>query len=107
LLRDPEGQRRDAWSDRHGHGLVAVGVLLLLPPDELVLPIAHHDDGCGAAGGGKSLRDAIAVTALRHHGRNFRETWKETGDRALGDILRPVTIDRAGDLELRMLFDAG
>ena len=43
LLRHPEGQRRDAGRDRDRHGLVAAGVLLLLPPGELVLAVAHDD----------------------------------------------------------------
>src|SRR5689334_18757758 len=64
LLRDPEGERRDARSDRRGPGRVAVLGLLLLPPLQLVLAVAHDDRRARPAGGGEGLRGTVAVAAL-------------------------------------------
>src|SRR5690606_11744148 len=45
LLRHPEGERRHARRDGDRIGLVAVGVLLLLPPPQFVLAVTHDDGG--------------------------------------------------------------
>ncbi len=107
LLGDPEGQRRDAGRDRDRHGLVAVGVLLFLPPGELVLAVAHDDEGRRAVGGLERLGRAIAVAALGHHGDDILgQAGQDAGDGLLRHVLRPVAMHRADDLELRVLGDA-
>ena len=56
-------------------------------------------------GGGEGLRGAVAVTTLCHHSSDFRQAWEDAGDILLGDVLCPVAMDRADDLELRILGD--
>ncbi|MNT45151.1 hypothetical protein D3C72_1817170 [compost metagenome] len=72
---------------------------------QFVFTVAHDDGGCRALGGGESLCRTVTVTALRHDSRNFGKARQNAGDGALGDILRPVAIDRTDDLELRVLGD--
>src|SRR5262249_48135623 len=64
LLRHPEGEGGDAGGDRGRPGGIAILRLLLLPPLQFVLAIAHDDGRPRLAAGGKGLRRAVAVAAL-------------------------------------------
>src|SRR5262249_47689862 len=55
LLGDPEGKRRDSRRDGGRPGHISIGVLLLFPPRELVLAVAHDDDGRRTSGGLEGL----------------------------------------------------
>ena len=93
----------DAGRDRDRHGLVAVGVLLLLPPGELVLAVAHDDAaGVGRPAALKACARAIAVAALGHHGGDLGQRRQDAGDRLLRHVCGPVAMHRADDLELRV-----
>src|SRR5690606_23469992 len=111
LLGNPESKRGYAGRNRNRHGFVAVGVLLLFPPLQFVLTIAHDDDRRFALGGGESLRSAVTVATLRHDRIDFRQAWENARDGTLCDVCGPVAIDGTDDLEFRMLlhafFDAG
>src|SRR5262249_44199686 len=80
--------------------------LLLLPPLQLVLAIAHDDGRPGAAGGGKSLGSAITVATLIDHSGDFGQRGKHARDRLLRRRLIPIALDAGDDLELRVLLDA-
>src|SRR5271168_464849 len=65
LLRDPESECRHARRFRSGPGIVTGAAFdLLLPPDQLVLAVAKHDDGERPARGAEGFGGAVAVAAL-------------------------------------------
>src|SRR5205823_9973825 len=102
LLGDPESQRRDAGCDRSRPRLIAVLLLLLFPPLQLVLAIAHDDGRARLAGSGEGLGGAIAVAALIDDADDVGERGKDGRNRLLCRRLIPVALDRADDLELGM-----
>ena len=97
---------RPHQGDGNRHGLVAVGVLFLLPPLQLVFAVAHDDQRRLALGGDEGLGGAITVTTLRHHGGDFGQAREDACHRTLCDVLRPVAMHGTDDLELRELLDA-
>src|SRR5690606_5894626 len=107
LLRHPEGQRRHARRDGDRIGLVAIGVLLLLPPPQLVLAVTHDDGGHVATGGVEGLCRAVAVTTLGDDADDvLGQAGQNAGDRLLSHILGPVAVHRSDHLELAVGLEA-
>ena len=85
------------------HEFVSAVLHLLLPPDELVLTVAEHDERQGPTGGLEGLRRAVGVAALVDDRRDLRQRRQHGSDRFLRGRLVPVAVDLASDLEIGML----
>ena len=106
LLSHPEGHRRNPGSARGRPGLVAVCLLLLHPPGQFVLTIAHDDDRLLAPAILEGLSGAITVATLVDHAHDLGQRGKHGRDGLLRRRLVPVALDRIRDLELRILLQA-
>ncbi len=81
-------------SDGDGHGLVAVRILLLLPPLQLVFAVAMTITRGRRRLAASKLGCTVAVTALGHDGGDLRQARQDAGDGTLCDV-GPVAMDGA------------